>query len=56
MPRSMQAAGDIAVQRLAADSDLAPLERVEAEQDAGQFGAAGAHQPGDAEHLAGLQA
>src|SRR5581483_1372373 len=42
-------------QPAALDADFAGLVTVEAEEDAGEFGAPGAHQSEDAEHFAAME-
>ena len=58
--READAGGDrggdvVGRKRFAVDDDLAGQPAVEADDGAGELGAAGAHQPADAEHLAAMQ-
>ena len=52
MRAAMARRGVIAATGAAADDELAAVEAVEAEQDAGELGAAGAHQPEEPDDLA----
>ena len=53
MPASMAACGSPRTQRSAEQLDAAPVVAVDAEDGAGDLGAAGAHQPGEGDDLAG---